>query len=394
MSQASERVNRMSFSATLAMTQKARELKQQGHDVISLSIGEPDFNPPQFIQDAAIRAMKEGFNGYSPVPGYQDLREAIVKKFKRDNNLNYNVEQIIVSTGAKQSITNVFLAILNPGDEVVVPAPYWVSYIEMIKLADGVPVTVETSIDDDFKITPEQLEKAITPKTKGFIFSSPCNPSGSLYSRAELAALVEVFKKYPQVTIVSDEIYEYINYTGEFTSIAEFPEVFEQTVTVNGMSKAFAMTGWRIGYIGAPLWIAKACNKIQGQTTSGTNSIAQKASIVGLEAPVSEIQYMIDAFKNRRELVVGLAKEIPGFKCNNPEGAFYVFPDITKWIGKELGGKVIKSGDDMAMYLLENAFVAAVGGDDFGAPNCLRISYAASEEELKEAFARIKKALS
>lgn len=394
MSKVSQRVQNMSFSATLAMTQKARELKAQGHDVISLSIGEPDFNPPEFIQDAAIKAIKEGFNSYTPVPGYAELREAIAKKFKRDNNLDYSPEQIVVSNGAKQSITNVFLAILDDDDEVIVPAPYWVSYIEMVKIAGGIPVTVETSIEHDFKITPEQLKASITPKTKGLIFSSPCNPSGSLYSKEELKALVDVLKDYPEIIIVSDEIYEYINYSGKHTSIAEFEEVKDQTVTVNGMSKAFAMTGWRIGYIGAPLWLAKACNKVQGQTTSGPNSIAQRASIAGLEAPVSEIQYMIDAFKARRSLVLDLAQNIEGFKCNEPLGAFYIFPDVSDLFGKTFNGVTINTSNDLAMYLLEHAYVGTVSGDAFGSPNCLRISYAASEDQLREAFKRIQEALS
>ncbi|APD06146.1 aspartate transaminase [Flavobacteriaceae bacterium UJ101] len=393
MSQVSQRVQKMSFSATLAMTQKARELKAKGHDVISLSIGEPDFNPPEFIQEAAITAIKEGFNSYTPVPGYAELREAISNKFKRDNNLDYSTEQIVVSNGAKQSITNVFLATLNEGDEVIVPAPYWVSYIEMIKIADGIPVTVETSIENDFKITPEQLKSKITTKTKGFIFSSPCNPSGSLYSKEELQALVNILKDYPHITIISDEIYEHINYTGQHTSIAQFSEVKEQTVTVNGMSKAFAMTGWRIGYIGAPLWLAKACNKVQGQMTSGANSVAQRASIKGLEAPISEIQYMIDAFKTRRSLVLDLAKDINGFQCNEPEGAFYIFPDVSTLFGKTFNGVTINTSTDLAMYLLEHAHVGTVSGDAFGSPNCLRISYAASETQLKEAFKRIKNAL-
>ncbi len=393
MSDVSQRVKKMSFSATLAMTQKARELKAKGHDVISLSIGEPDFNPPKFIQEAAIEAIKDGFNSYTPVPGYLELREAIVSKFKRDNNLDYTAEQIIVSNGAKQSITNVFLATLNEGDEVIVPAPYWVSYIEMIKIAEGIPVTVETSIENNFKITPEQLREKITPRTKGFIFSSPCNPSGSLYNKNELKALVDVLKEFPQIIIISDEIYEHINYSGKHTSIAQFPEVFNQTVTVNGMSKAFAMTGWRIGYIGAPLWLAKACNKIQGQMTSGANSVAQRASITGLKAPVSEIQYMIDAFKTRRELVLDLTKDINGFKCNKPDGAFYIFPDVSALFGKTFNGVTINSSTDLAMYLLEKSFVGTVAGDAFGSPNCLRISYAASEDLLKEAFKRIKEAL-
>ncbi|MFV0530603.1 MAG: pyridoxal phosphate-dependent aminotransferase [Flavobacteriales bacterium] len=394
MSKVSQRVQNMSFSATLAMTQKARELADKGHDVISLSIGEPDFNPPEFIQEAAISAIKEGFNSYTPVPGYAELREAISYKFKRDNELDYTPEQIVVSNGAKQSITNVFLATLNKGDEVIVPAPYWVSYIEMVKIAEGIPVTVETSIENDFKITAEQLQSKITDKTKGFIFSSPCNPSGSLYSKEELKALVDVLKEHPHIIVISDEIYEYINYTGQHASIAQFKEIKEQTATVNGMSKAFAMTGWRIGYIGAPLWLAKACNKIQGQMTSGANSVAQRASIIGLKAPVSNIQYMIDAFKSRRELIVNLAKDINGFKCNQPEGAFYIFPDVSELFGKTFNGITIQNSNDLAMYLLEHAFVGTVSGDAFGAPNCLRISYAAGEEQLKEAFSRIKKALS
>jgi len=391
--QISERVQKMSFSATLAMMQKARELKAKGHDIISLSVGEPDFNPPEFIQKAAIEAIKGGFNSYTPVPGYPELREAIVKKFKRDNNLEYKPEQIVVSNGAKHAITNVFLATLNKNDEVIIPAPYWVSYVEMVKIAEGYPVIIKTSIENNFKITPEQLEARITNKTKGFIFSSPCNPSGSLYTREELRNLAQVLKKYPQIIIISDEIYEHINYTGKHTSIAEFKEVKEQTVTVNGMSKAFAMTGWRIGYMGAPLWLAKACTKLQGQMTSGANSVAQRASIIGLESPVSEVQYMIQAFSERRKLVMKLVQDLPGFVCNEPEGAFYLFPDISALLGKTFHGTTLHTANDLALYLLDKAHVGTVSGEAFGAPNNLRISYAASKDQLIEAFKRIKEAL-
>ncbi len=383
----------MATSATLAMAAKARELRGQGKDIIGLSLGEPDFNIPDFIKDAAKKAIDENYSSYSPVDGYADLKQAISNKFKRDNNLEYGLNQIVVSTGAKQSLANIAMIMLNKGDEVILPAPYWVSYSDIVKLAEGVPVEVSTSIDTDFKMTPEQLEAAITPKTKMMWFSSPCNPSGSVYSEEELKGLSEVLKKHPNIYVVSDEIYEHINFRGGHVSIAGIEGMYDRTITVNGVSKAFAMTGWRIGYIGAPEWIAKACTKFQGQNTSGANAIAQRATITALEAPVSKIQFMIDEFHKRRDLVLGLLGEIEGFNLNVPEGAFYVFPDISSFFGKTLNGTKINDASDFALYLLENANVATVTGAAFGNPNCIRISYAASEDELKEAISRIKAVL-
>ncbi len=383
----------MSTSATLAMAAKTRELKNQGKDIIGLSLGEPDFNIPDFIKESAKQAVDDNYSSYSPVDGYADLKQAIANKFKRDNNLTYGLNQIVVSTGAKQSLANVAMVMLNHGDEVILPAPYWVSYSDIVKLADGVPVEVLTSIESDFKMTPEQLEKAITPKTKMLWFSSPCNPTGSVYSRKELEDLAKVLRNYPEIFVVSDEIYEHINFVGGHVSIAEIEGMYERTVTVNGVSKAFAMTGWRIGYIGAPAWIASACNKFQGQITSGANSIAQRATITALEAPVSSIQFMIDEFHKRRDLVLQLLGEIEGFKLNVPEGAFYVFPDISSFFGKTLKGVKINNASDFSIYLLEHANVATVTGEAFGSDNCIRISYAASEKELKEAMARIKAAV-
>ncbi|MRX65741.1 pyridoxal phosphate-dependent aminotransferase [Maribacter luteus] len=389
----SDRINNMATSATLAMAAKARELRGQGKDIIGLSLGEPDFNIPDFIKDAAKKAIDENYSSYSPVDGYADLKQAISNKFKRDNNLEYGLNQIVVSTGAKQSLANIAMIMLNKGDEVILPAPYWVSYSDIVKLAEGVPVEVSTSIDTDFKMTPEQLEAAITPKTKMMWFSSPCNPSGSVYSEEELKGLAEVLKKHPNIYVVSDEIYEHINFRGGHVSIAGIEGMYDRTITVNGVSKAFAMTGWRIGYIGAPEWIAKACTKFQGQNTSGANAIAQRATITALEAPVSKIQFMIDEFHKRRDLVLGLLGEIEGFNLNVPEGAFYVFPDISSFFGKTLNGTKINDASDFALYLLENANVATVTGAAFGNPNCIRISYAASEDELKEAISRIKAVL-
>lgn len=375
----SERVNNLAISATLEMAAKARELKAAGKDIIGLSLGEPDFNTPDYIKDAAIQAVNDNYNSYSPVDGYVDLKEAVITKFKRDNNLTYTLPQIVVSTGAKQSLYNVAQACLNKGDEVILPCPYWVSYSDIVKLADGVPVEVSTSIDTDFKMTPEQLEAAITPKTKMLWYSSPCNPTGSIYSKEELRALADVLQKHPQIVVVSDEIYEHINYgVTAHASMAEFPDMFDRTVTVNGVAKAFAMTGWRIGYIGAPAYIARACNKLQGQVTSGANCIAQRAVITALLEPVSRIQYMVDKFKERRKLILSLLQDIPGFKCNEPEGAFYVFPDVTAYFGKTLNGVKINNSSDFSMYLLEAANVATVAGDAFGNNNCIRISYAAS----------------
>jgi len=391
----SERVQKMEISATLAMAAKARELKNEGKDIIGLSLGEPDFTIPEFIKESAKQAIDENYNSYSPVDGYADLKQAIALKFKRDNGLTYDLDQIVVSTGAKQSLYNVAMAIINPGDEVILPAPYWVSYRDIVKLADGVPVEVKTTIDADFKMTPEQLRAAITDKTRMLWFSSPCNPSGSFYHQSELEALAEVLKDHPNIIVVSDEIYEHINFSKEsHASIASIPSLYDRVVTVNGVSKAFAMTGWRIGYIGAPAWIAKACNKLQGQVTSGANAIAQRAVITALEAPVSKIDYMIEAFHQRRDLVLKLLGAIPGFKLNVPEGAFYVFPDISEYFGKTLRGKTISNASDFSLYLLEEAGVATVTGEAFGDSNCIRISYAASEDSLKEAIRRISEALS
>lgn len=390
----SDRINNLAVSQTLAMAALARELKAQGKDIISLSLGEPDFNTPEFIKEAAKKAIDENYSTYTPVEGYLELKEAICKKFKRDNNLDYKPSQIVVSTGAKQSLYNIAQVMLNDGDEVILPAPYWVSYFEIIKLSGGVPVEVPTSVESDFKITPEQLEAAITPKTKMMWFSSPCNPSGSVYNREELTALAKVLEKHPHVYVVSDEIYEHINFSGTFCSIGSIPGMLERTITVNGVAKAFAMTGWRIGYIGAPEFIAKACTKIQGQVTSGANSIAQRATITAVEADPSVLNEMVAAFKNRRDLVVGLVKEIPGFKLNVPEGAFYVFPDVSSFFGKTLKGQLIKDATDFSMFLLAEANVATVTGDAFGNPNCIRFSYATSEALLTEAMRRIKEAVS
>ncbi|MUV05118.1 aminotransferase class I/II-fold pyridoxal phosphate-dependent enzyme [Flavobacterium rakeshii] len=393
MNQLSDRINNLSTSQTLAMAAKARELKAQGKDIISLSLGEPDFNTPDFIKEAAKKAIDENYSAYPPVDGYAELKEAICNKFKRDNGLEYKPSQIVVSTGAKQSLYNIAQVMLNDGDEVILPAPYWVSYVEIVKLSGGVPVEVPTSVETDFKMTAEQLEAAITPKTKMMWFSSPCNPSGSVYNREELTAIAKVLEKHPNIFVVSDEIYEHINYSGTFCSIGSIPGMLERTITVNGVAKAFAMTGWRIGYIGAPEFIAKACTKIQGQVTSGANSIAQRATIAAVEADPSAIKYMVDAFHKRRDLVVNLVKEIPGFKINVPEGAFYVFPDVSEYFGKTVNGFEIKNADDFSMYLLEHANVATVTGDAFGNPNCIRFSYATSEDQLIEAIRRIKEAL-
>jgi aspartate aminotransferase len=389
----SDRINNLAVSQTLAMAALARELKAQGKDIISLSLGEPDFNTPDFIKAAAKRAIDENYSTYSPVEGYLELKEAICKKFKRDNDLEYKPSQIVVSTGAKQSLYNIAQVMLNEGDEVILPAPYWVSYFEIIKLSGGIPVEVPTSVESDFKITPEQLDAAITPKTKMMWFSSPCNPSGSVYNREELTALAKVLEKYPHVYIVSDEIYEHINFSGTFCSIGSIPGMLERTITVNGVAKAFAMTGWRIGYIGAPEFIAKACTKIQGQVTSGANSIAQRATITAVEADPSVLNEMVMAFKNRRDLVVGLVNQIPGFKLNVPEGAFYVFPDVSYYFGKTIKGTEIKDATDFSMLLLAEANVATVTGDAFGNPNCIRFSYATSEALLTEAMRRIKEAV-
>jgi aspartate aminotransferase len=388
-----DRINHMAVSATLAMAAKARELKQEGRDIIGLSLGEPDFNVPDFIKEAAKKAIDENWSSYSPVDGYVELKKAIAAKFKRDNNLTYGLDQIVVSTGAKQSLYNVAMAMIQQGDEVILPAPYWVSYSDIVQLAEGVPVEVPTSLETDFKMTAAQLEAAITPRTKMLWFSSPCNPSGSVYSQQELESLAEVLRKHPGIFVVSDEIYEHINFTGQHVSIAAIEGMYDRTITVNGVSKAFAMTGWRIGYIGAPAWIAKATNKLQGQVTSGANSIAQRATIAALEAPKSSIQFMIDEFHKRRDLILVLMAEIPGFKLNVPEGAFYVFPDISDYFGRTIQGVKIENANDFALFLLDKANVATVTGEAFGNNDCIRISYAASESEIKEAMSRIKAAV-
>lgn len=390
----SDRINSLPVSATLAMAAKARELKGQGKDIIGLSLGEPDFNTPDFIKDAAIEAINQNYNSYSPVDGYLELKEAICVKFKRDNGLDYKPNQIVVSTGAKQSIANVAQVLLNKGDEVLLPAPYWVSYSAIATLSEATFVEIPSSIDTDFKITPAQLETAITPKTKMIFFNSPNNPSGTIYSETEYRALAEVLEKHPQIFILSDEIYEHVNYDTKPFSFAAIESMFDRTITVNGLAKAFAMTGWRVGYIGAPEWIAKACTKMQGQVTSGTNCIAQRAAITAVLAPVEKIQYMVDEFKTRRDIVIGLLREIDGFKVNVPEGAFYVFPDISAFFGKTINGTKINNANDFSLYILEKANVATVTGDAFGSPNCIRISYAASEIQIREAIKRIKEALS
>lgn len=393
MEKVSERLNRMALSATLAMTQKSRELKTQGFDVINLSIGEPDFDTPDHIKEAAKKAIDDNFTHYSPVPGYESVKKAVVDKFKRENNLVFDENQIVVSTGAKHSIINVFLSIINPGDEVIIPAPYWVSYVDMVGLAEGIPVVVKCGIESDFKMTPDQLEQHITPKTRALIYSSPSNPTGSLYSKDELEALAKVIQKHPNIIVLSDEIYEHINFSGEHQSIAQFDYIKEQVVVINGVSKGYAMTGWRIGYIGAPLWIAKAVTKLQGQFTSGACTIAQKAAEAALNAGSESCLEMKKVFLKRRDLVLGLLKEINGLKLNVPQGAFYVFPEVSYFFGKSYQNHTINSSSDLALYLLETEYVATVGGDAFGSPECLRFSYATSEDTLVEAIKRIKRAL-
>lgn len=389
----SKRINNLPVSATLAMAAKARELKENGIDIIGLSLGEPDFNTPDFIKNAAIKAIEDNYNSYTPVDGYVDLKKSICKKFKRDNDLEYKLDQIVVSTGAKQSIANTVQVLVNPGDDVLLVAPYWVSYSAIVTLAEGNPIEIRSDISSDFKITPVQLENSITSKTKLVIINSPNNPSGSVYSEKEYKALAKVLEKHPEIFILSDEIYEHINYGIPHFSFAKIPSMYERTITINGLAKAFAMTGWRVGYIGAPNWIAKACTKMQGQITSGTNCIAQRACIAALEAPVSEIKYMIDEFKSRRELIIKLLKDIKGFKLNEPKGAFYVFPDISSFFGKTLKNKKINNASDFAIYLLEKAHVATVTGEAFGSPNNIRISYAASTENIQNAIQRIKNAV-
>lgn len=391
--QPSRRIATLSESATLAMAAQARKWITRGRDIIDLSLGEPDFNAPQFIAEAAKAAIDGHYDHYTPVPGYPELRAAIARKFKRDNGLDYQTDQIVVSTGAKQSLVNVCLSVLNPGDEAVIPAPYWVSYPQMVRLAEGVPVIVPGTLENNFKITAEQLESALGAKTRLFLFSSPANPSGSAYTRGELSALAAVLARYPQVVAVSDEIYEHIHYGGKHQSLAQFTEIYDRVVTVNGLSKAFAMTGWRIGYVGAPKWLADACTKLQGQFTSGANAIAQRAAITALKTDPQKIQYRVDAFKRRRDLVIDWAREIKAFQTNVPDGAFYIFPDVSKCLGKTYCGTRIGCASDLSLYLLDHAGVATVSGQAFGAANCLRISYAASESVLQKAFERIRRAL-
>ncbi len=391
----SERIQKLAESATIAMAQKAREFKAKGFDVISLSLGEPDFKTPQHIQNAAKAAIDEGkYFGYSPVPGYLDLRQAIADKLQRDNSLTYTPNQIVVSTGAKQSIANVFMCLLNPGDEVIVYSPYWVSYAEIIKVAEGVPVSIMGSLENNFKASADQLKAAITDRTKAVIFSSPCNPTGAVFTRQEMEAMAEVLRQHPNIYVVADEIYEYINFQDEHVSIAAMPGMYDNTITVNGFSKGFAMTGWRLGYIAAPEWIAKACGKIQGQFTSGTNSIAQRAGIAALTGDMSVTQEMKAAYKRRRDLVLELLKDVPGVQTYVPTGAFYLFPDVSAYFGKSDGETTIENASDFCMYILNQAHVSLVTGEAFGAPNCIRMSFAASDEQLKEAIRRIKEVLS
>lgn len=394
MAQLSDRLNRLAPSATLAMSQKSSEMKAQGIDVINMSVGEPDFNTPENIKEAAKKAIDDNFSRYSPVPGYPNLRKAIVAKLKNENGLDYTVNEVIVGTGGKQGICNVILALVNPGDEVIIPAPYWVSYPQMAKLAGGVPVIVNAGFDQDFKMTPEQLEAAITPKTKMLILCSPSNPTGSVYSKEELAALADVLRKHPDVFVLADEIYEHINYIGKHHSIAQEPGLKEQVIIANGVSKAYAMTGWRIGFLAGPEWIIKGCNKLQGQYTSGTCSVSQKAAEAAYTLDQSAVEEMRQAFERRRDLIVKLAKEVPGLEVNIPQGAFYLFPKCNSYFGKSNGNKTINNSTDFAMYLLEEAHVATVGGDAFGDPDCFRMSYATSDENIKEAIRRIKEALS
>ena len=390
----SERIKNLPISATLEMASKARELKEKGIDIIGLSLGEPDFNTPNFIKDAAVNAINENYNSYTPVDGYLDLKKSICEKFLRDNDLTYGTNQIVVSTGAKQSIANAIQVLINPGDDVLLAAPYWVSYSAIVKLAEGNPIEVYSDISNDFKISPEQLESSITKKTKLLIINSPNNPSGSVYTEKEFFELSKVLEKYPEIFVLSDEIYEHINYGIPHFSFAKIPSMYQRTITVNGLAKAFAMTGWRIGYIGAPNWIAKACTKMQGQITSGTNCIAQRATIAAISAPVSKISYMVDEFKLRRKLILNLLSEIKGIKLNNPMGAFYIFPDISYFFGKTIKNRKIITASDFAMLLLEESHVATVTGDAFGSPKNIRISYAASQDDIKKAVSRIKKTLS
>lgn len=389
----SKRVQSLSVSQTLAMAQKSREMKEQGIDVISLSLGEPDFNTPDDIKEAAKKAIDDNYSFYPPVPGYTDLRVAIAEKFRTENGLNYSPDQIIVSAGGKHTLINIILAVVDPGDEVVILAPYWVSYLDQIIFSEGKPVIVQTSIDSDFKVTPAQLEKAITPRTRLMIFNSPSNPTGMVYTREEMAALVAVIEKHPEVIVISDEIYEHITFSGKHVSLATFTSIADRVVTVNGVSKGYAMTGWRIGYMGAPLWLAKACNKLQGQFTSGVCSIAQRAALAAITSKSDSKEKMRAAFMRRRDLICSLLADVDGLKVRVPQGAFYVMPEVTHYFGKNWNGAVINNSDDLALYLLGEAHVAVVGGGAFGAPDCIRISYATSDDKLKEAVRRIKDAL-
>lgn len=389
----SSRVKNLATSQTLAMAAKAKELRSKGVDIIGLSLGEPDFNTPEFIKDAAVKAIEDNYNSYTPVDGYDALKDSIIHKFKRDNNLNFDKSQIVVSTGAKQSLYNIASVLIEKDDEVILPCPYWVSYSDIIKLKGGIPVEIKTDIKNDFKMTAFELESSITPNTKMIWFSSPCNPSGSVYDLEELKSLVKVIEKHKKVFVVSDEIYEHINYVGKHHSIGSFKEIKNRVITVNGVSKAFAMTGWRIGYLGGPEWIARACNKIQGQVTSGANCIAQRAVITALNEDPKKIKYMVDEFKSRRDLILELLSGVKGFMCNKPDGAFYVFPDISFYFNKTIDGFTINNASDMSMFLLEKAQVATVTGNAFGNPNCIRISYAASKDKITEAIERIKKYL-
>ncbi|GHV10986.1 aminotransferase [Bacteroidia bacterium] len=393
MSQVSERLAALAPSETLAMSQKSSELQAQGIDVINLSVGEPDFFTPEFIKEAAKKAIDDNFSFYTPVPGYLSLRKAICAKLKKENNLDFTPEQIVCSNGAKQSVCNVLLSVVSKGDEVIIPAPYWVSYVEMVKLSEGTNVVVSAGIEQDFKITPAQLEAAITPKTKAIILCSPSNPTGSVYSKEELKGLADVLAKYPNITIISDEIYEHINYIGKHESIAQFENVRERVVIVNGVSKGYAMTGWRLGWIAAPKWIAAACNKLQGQYTSGASSIAQKAAEAAYLGSQDSVETMRQAFERRRNLMVKLGSEISGFEINSPQGAFYLFPDCSAYLGKSFNGKKIETAADLAMFLLEEGHVACVGGNAFGAPSCIRFSYAVADEKLVEAMKRVKATL-
>lgn len=394
MQQLSDRIEAIQESATLAMAAKAREFKQRGIDVISLSLGEPDFKTPEHICEAAKKAIDDGkYFSYPPVAGYQDLREALAAKYQKENNVPYKAENIVVSNGAKQSIANAMLALINKGDEVIVFSPYWVSYDALVRLAEGTPVIITGTLENDFKVTAAQLEKAITPKTRAIIFSSPCNPTGSVFSKKELGAIAEVVLKHKDLLVIADEIYEHINFTGEQTSIASFTGMFERTITVNGFAKGYAMTGWRVGYIAAPKWIADGCNKVQGQVTSANCSIAQRAALAAVTGDIAPTQKMVAEYRKRRDVVYNLLKDIPGVKANYPEGAFYFFPDVSSYYGKSDGTKTIKNGDDLCLYLLEVAHVSLVTGDAFGDGKCVRLSYAASEKDLTEALRRIKEAL-